>query len=84
MEDFKNCVWQFLNQEKGQSILIDEIKWEENFFHEGYIDSLGFYNLLVYLEEMLSVKLPLSKIMEEFPLTFSDMYKTILTSAESS
>ena len=77
MEEFKHCIWQFLSKNKEKSISLSEIKWNENFFHQGYIDSLDFYNLIMYLEKSLSIELPLSEIIADFPSTFEELHMRV-------
>ena len=83
MEEFKNYVWQFLSEEKKKSMSFSEIKWNENYFYQGYIDSLDFYNLIMYLEKSLCIELPLSDIIADFPSTFEDLYLKVSENKKS-
>jgi acyl carrier protein len=76
-EEFKLLITNFLNEKSKNKISSEEIEWAGNFIEKGYLDSLDVYNLLLYLEENLSVELELSDLIADFPSSFASLYQAI-------
>lgn len=77
-EKFEEAIIRFLNNRLDQSVNEDDIDWTGNMFDSGYLDSLGIYQLLLYLEQEFSISLPLSDLLENFPSSLNELFIRLL------
>ena len=77
-EQFKKLICKFLSEKLNKKIEISDIKWSENYIESGYLDSLDIYSLLLYLEDGMSIELPLENIIGDFPTSFHELYNRCL------
>lgn len=77
-EKFEAAIIRFLNERFDKSVVEGDIDWNGNMFDAGYLNSLDIYLLLPHLEEELSISLPLSDLIDDFPEFFNELHARIL------
>lgn len=76
-EQYKGAVVNFFAFKKQNVPLDEEGFWTDNYFALGYLDSLEFFQFILFLEQHLGIEIDIGHIIETSPSSFMTLYSAI-------
>ena len=78
-DDFRDAIVFFLNLRNSTSLRASDIAWTSKLLEDGYLDSLGVYDLFIFLEQKFRIEVPLDRLVLDFPSTLEDLYFAVIS-----
>lgn len=76
-ENYRSAVVNFFAAKKQNVPLKTDSFWTDNYFALGYLDSLEFFQLIIFLEENLGIEIDIGYILERSPNSFVKLHSAI-------
>jgi hypothetical protein len=71
---FRSCVLAFLSTKHCRDFQEKEVEWAGDIYALGYVDSLGVYELIMYIENCLDRRFSISLLASYRPISFDSIY----------
>lgn len=76
-EQYKVAVLNFFASRKQNTPLGTDSFWTDNYFALGYLDSLEFFQFILFLEQNLELEIDIGHIIELAPHSFEMLHSAI-------